>query len=404
MSLLGHIQHLAETIGPRGSTTENEAKAADYVAEQLSALGVQPACERFLSRTSTYSPYIVATGGALLGIFLFWQPQPVGAAAAVVIILAVLASLVRELALQDNPLRWIVPTEYSQNVSVTFPGQNPKQPPDPPILVTAHIDTHRTPLFFSSRAWQRLFGLLMPISLACTGVLLVLFVIGIVSDARLWRQIALVPGVLELILFALFLQATRSPFTPGANDNASGVAVALDLAERLHNQPLTQHDVILAFTGCEEVGGYGADAFITTHRDRLQRATHLVIDHVGGHAGQPSGPSVICSERFFQRIASDPGLVRLAKAVIAGHPDLMARTADFDQAFSELSIGAAHGLPVIGLMALMPDGTLPNWHVPSDTTAHIDEATVQHAADFVWHFLLALDADHQRVNADLGAA
>ena len=388
MSLLGHIQHLSKNIGPRGSTTENEAKAADYVAEQLMSLSLQPTREPFLSRTSAYSPYMVATGGALLGLFLFWQPQPVGAAAAAVITFVVLISVLRELSFQDNPLRWIVPTDYSQNVALTVSGQEPALPP---VLITAHIDSHRTPLLFSSRGWRQLFHVLMPVGLVCIGVLLVLFVVGTIVDARELRQIALVPGAVVLALFALFVQAARSPFTKGANDNASGVAVALDLAERLRDQPLRKRDVILAFTGCEEVGAYGVEAFIDAHRDRLRGAIHLVIDHVGGRAGHDDGPCVIRSERFFRRVEGDTQLLGIADSMIAAHPDLHARTNHFDLAYSELTVGAKHGLRIIGLMGLTPDGTLPNWHVPGDTIDNIDEATAQRAADFAWHFLRALD-------------
>ncbi len=389
MSLLEHIQYLAETIGPRGSTTENEAKATDYIESYLSGIGFIPNRQRFLSATSAYSPYIVATGGALISLFLFWQPQPVGAAGAFVITLVVILSVLRELSFQTNPLRWVVPTEFSQNVSVNIPGRDAALPF---VLITTHVDSHRTPLLFSSQMWRRVFHMLMPIGLGCIVVLLVLFLIGIVSDARILRQIALVPGAVVLALFALLIQATRSPFSPGANDNASGVAVALHLAERLRANPLSKRDIVLAFTGCEEVGGYGIEAFIQAHKSQLNNAIHLVIDHVGGSANiDNEGPCVIRSEKFFKRVESDPELVALADDVIRMQPDLHARSQHFDLAYSELTIGAKYGLRVIGIMGLTRADTLPNWHVPSDVVANINEHTLQHAADFSWHLLRAID-------------
>ncbi len=392
MSLLEHIQHLAETIGPRGSTTETEAKAADYIESHLSGIGFTPNRQQFLSATSAYSPYIVATGGALISFFLFWQPQPVGAAGAFVITLVVILSVLRELSFQTNPLRWVVPTEFSQNVSVNIPRVPGRDAALPPVLITTHMDSHRTPLLFSSPTWRRVFHMLMPIGLGCIVVLLVLFLIGIVSDARILRQIALVPGVVILALFVLLVQATRSPFSPGANDNASGVAVVLELAERLRANPLNKRDIVLAFTGCEEVGGYGIEAFIQAHKSHLNNAIHLVIDHVGGTASiDNEGPCVIRSEKFFRRVESDPALVALAGDVIRAQPDLHARSQHFDLAYSELTIGAKHDLRVIGIMGLSRTGTLPNWHVPGDVVANINEHTLQRAADFSWQLLRAID-------------
>lgn len=48
--------------------------------------------------------------------------------------------------------------------------------------------------------------------------------------------------------------ADATPFSPGANDNASGVAVVLELARRLARDRLRQTEVWLAFTDGEEVG------------------------------------------------------------------------------------------------------------------------------------------------------
>lgn len=52
---------------------------------------------------------------------------------------------------------------------------------------------------------------------------------------------------------ALCIEADRTPFTAGANDNASAVGLVLTLAEALVKQPLQHTRVWLACTGCEEV-------------------------------------------------------------------------------------------------------------------------------------------------------
>ncbi|MFC1463254.1 MAG: M28 family metallopeptidase [Candidatus Brachytrichaceae bacterium NZ_4S206] len=392
MSLLGHIRHICEDIGPRGSATEGEAKAADYVQRRLGELGLQPERQAVLSATSAYAPFILVTGATLLGVFLFWQPQPVGAAAAFVLAATALGAALLELTFKDNLLRWVIPTGWSQNVLATVPAteQDEKRPP---ILITAHLDTHRTPLLFSSPAWRRVFRVIMPAGLGCIAALVVIFAVGIFSPSRMLRELVLLPGAVVAGIFLLMIQATTSPFTQGANDNASGVAVALDLAERLAQRPLRRRDVLVAFTACEEVGAYGAEALIRARHEGLQGAVHLVIDQVGGLQGRDFGPTVVRSEKFLRRIACDPHLVQMAQRIADARPDLCAVVRDFDLAYSELSIGAKYGLRTLGLIGLTPEGDLPNWHTPDDVIGNLNEATLERTAEFAWHLLQAIDTE-----------
>jgi hypothetical protein len=391
MSLLGFVKHLSEDIGPRGSTTENEHKALDFAQEQLSELGLQPQRHSFLSATSAYSPFAVGAGMMLIALLLFWQSQPVGAAAATVIGVTVLIATVMELSLRSNFLRWVIPTDRSQNVWAVISAHDGAS--RPPILITAHVDTNRTPWLFRTPSWRRVFHALIPLGMMCMLALVGLFALGIASPARNLREIALVPGIVILLIFLLMLQAANSPFTPGANDNASGVAVALKLAGELARQPLHNRDVIVAFTGCEEVGGYGADALMNALRDRLRGAVHLVIDHVGGLAGRDLGPSVIRSERFLVRYHSDPKLLAIADGIMGQRPELRARAQDFNRAYSELTTGARHGLRTVGLFALDDDGSLPSWHVSGDVAATLNETTLERSFEFAHVFVRALDAE-----------
>lgn len=72
MPAIDHIRHLAETIGPRGSTTPQEAEAARYAADVLRRLGLEPVTEPFTSARSAWYPYALFSGLALLAEVLFW--------------------------------------------------------------------------------------------------------------------------------------------------------------------------------------------------------------------------------------------------------------------------------------------------------------------------------------------
>jgi hypothetical protein len=219
-------------------------------------------------------------------------------------------------------------------------------------------------------------------------VLLALFVIGIFIPAAALRLIALAPGLVLLALFALMIQADLTPYTKGANDNASGVAAALWLAERLTHAPLQHTQVHLVFTGCEEVGCYGADAWFSANRAALNGAVHITLDQVAGAGAQPV---VVSSERFFTTAHSDPGLLALAGKVIRERPDWNVRVVSLNAGYGELSVGVKHGLRAIAFGALAPDGSSPRWHQPSDVIDAIDEGALARVQELVWALLREID-------------
>jgi len=419
MASLDHIRALSEVIGPRGSATPEEAKAADYVAEQLVSLGLSPERQTFLSATSAYRPYALAAALALLSLFLFWQPQPVGAAAAALITAVALASLLLEMQFRPNLLRWLLPVEPSQNVRAIAPCQNPlpqaASDEDAPmgavaptgaclitVVITAHLDTHRTPLLFRSPLWLTVFRWLMPAGLGGMAAMLGLFVIGIFSPAPALRLLALAPGLALIAVFALMVQADLTPYTKGANDNASGVAAALWLAEQLTHAPLQRTQVHLVFTGCEEVGCYGADACFSANRAVLRNAVHIVLDQVAAAGAQPV---VVRAERFLMPAHSDPGLLALTNKLIEAHPEWGARAVCLSAGYGELSMGVKHGLRAIAFGAIAPDGSSPRWHQPSDTIETIDEATLARVQEMVWAFLREIDHQNASGNsANAGSA
>jgi hypothetical protein len=185
------------------------------------------------------------------------------------------------------------------------------------------------------------------------------------------------------------LQAELTPFSKGADDNASGVATVLRLAERLNREPLQHTEVIVVFTGCEEVGCYGADAFIQAHKAHWRNPILLVIDQVGG-AG--ANPCVVRGERFLAAAPSDPGLLAIADRVMAEQPELGATTLSLSTAYGELSMGVKHGLRSIALGALRQNGPSPDWHKPSDTIASVDESVLERSLELAWQLLQGIDA------------
>ena len=395
MSTMEHIHYLAEEIGPRGSTRSQEEKAARYAGDTLRAAGLEPITEPFTSARSAWLPYTLAFGLILVGVVLFWIGGEWGTVTALVITGVVLASVLLELAFRPNPLRWVLPKGESQNVWTRVePGGDVREQ----VVVLAHLDSHRTPLVFSTDAWVGLFSVLIPVGLASVVILAGLLVAGLFWPRPLWQILSLPPGVVILAICLLTLQADRSPYTVGANDNASGVGVTLSLARRLAEHPLEHTQVWFVLSGCEEVGCYGADSFVQARGDDLVGPIWLTIDTVGGRGADPTW---LEQETFLLTARSDADLLTLADGIARHHPDLRARATAFRGAYTEGAIGAKHGFRVLTLVALPQEGALPHWHRASDMVGNVDADVVARSREFVWELLREIDrAQHDRRPVD----
>ena len=69
----------------------------------------------------------------------------------------------------------------------------------------------------------------------------------------------------------------------GASDNATGVAIVMELAQRLSQKPLTQTALGVLFTGAEEVEMVGMMDFMKRHRGELslEKDFFLNFDSIG---------------------------------------------------------------------------------------------------------------------------
>src|SRR4029077_7045684 len=89
--------------------------------------------------------------------------------------------------------------------------------------------------------------------------------------------------VLGLLGTALVADVWRSETVPGANDNLSGVASLVALAELLAVRPIPGLRVLLVSCGAEETLQDGIRAFLARHRHELDPATtrFVNLDTVG---------------------------------------------------------------------------------------------------------------------------
>lgn len=383
-----HIVDLAGDIGPRGSCTEGEYKAARYVKTTLHDLGLSDVHEQEFSGAPTaYGRYGLALGVALLGQILAGLIKSEWSYIAAGVIFALSAwAMYAESDFLPNWTHWLIRSQPSHNVIACRPARNT---PERLVVISAHVDSHRTPFFNSNATWQRWYNLgfrLIFLSLVTGAVLAILA--GFIDLDILKMTFHALGLPIGFTMFA-FLHADHTPFSPGAYDNASGVACTLSIAERLIQNPLDNTDVWFAITGCEETGAGGMLASVNTMAESWRQALWVNLDQTG------IGRLYIrLEEGMLRRYAVQPSALQLAReaAKVSGI-NLREHTS---QAFSDAIIAHQEGLLAISLGAspTEPDLETPR-HQLSDVPTAIQLGTLHQTLCYVWSLLSLWDKQEQ---------
>lgn len=390
---LKHVEHLSVKIGPRPSASPAEEAAHDYVHAELARLNYQPRRESFVAPTSIYLPFAIAMGLMLLAWLLFDRLGSVGALAATALGAVATASVILDLLVRDAPLRWFVPTGRSQNViAVARPAvaeidrnsARPRGETRHKLVIAAHVDTHRTPLFWRTQAAFRAYRLVATLGVLALLASQIMFVVGTFAYSDGLRAAARAPAVVFAVVLAMVLQAEFSRHSVGANDNASGVGVLLALAARLRAEPLPASEVWLVATGCEEVGAFGMRDFVARHRDELRDAVVLVIDNV---AGRRTGAVYLRSEMLLQTLRAPADLLAVADQLASEHPELKAYSARQVGAFTDAAPALLAGIRALAFVGYNRRGWIPHWHHPDDIFDRIDPAPLDQTERFVWELM-----------------
>jgi len=251
-----HVKALAADIGPRPAGSLAERQAFDYVAAQLQAWGyrVERSPIRFAPLPRFFALY--ALGGLALALGGWWAASRPWLVVGLPVFVVALPQLAR----------WLIPlrarTGESQNLLARVPGAAGR----PELILCAHVDSARASVL-RGRFWLRLQSQTMFVALRLAiaiGALAVLAGLGLNLPPVLVWAVALAGSVVGgwWVLTELLNQlGWRGQYSPGAHDNASGVGVVLALAEHLAHNPPQGTSLGFLFTGAEETGMHGAEAF-----------------------------------------------------------------------------------------------------------------------------------------------
>jgi hypothetical protein len=385
---LAHMHYLVNQIGGRGSCTVEERQAGEYTADQMHLLGLKEVSSQpFRAIPSTYWPYalsftIAGTGSALIALLNGYDVLILGT------ILNFLGAwgMLAETEFAPSWTHWVLPRAPSQNVTGLLPARGERQKR---VVLCAHIDTHRTPVFYSSNTWYALFSIL--VGLAFLSMLVGFILYGLaVWQGWTWLRI---PALLFLLIQAsgavLCIHADFTAYTPGANDNASGVGVALALAKRLRKEPLGHTEVQVAITGCEEVGDYGINTFLDAQAASLRQDTlFIILDEMGLGVTK-----FLTSDGLLLKHRTHPKALALARQVRSQNPELRLMEGP-GMAYTDALPATKRGLMALTVCSLPEPGstTVSHWHQMSDTLEHVNPDDLENALQFTWKLLQCFDA------------
>jgi hypothetical protein len=154
------------------------------------------------------------------------------------------------------------------------------------------------------------------------------------------------------------------PGSPGANDNATGVAVALALARQLQGVPCRRYDLIVVLFDQEEIGLVGSAAFAQALIDENEPVVAVhTIDQQGWDAD---------GDRRIEIERPDAGLLEFYDDAADELPAPM-ELVPTDTGFTDHVSFRAAGFPAVGITEEFVSGdTTPHYHQPGDTYDTVD--------------------------------
>ena len=389
-SIEAHVRILASDIGPRGTGTAGEKKAADYVSDCLNQWGIP--YERLTCRTihsMNHYPLIIDAMG-LLAIILYPLGGSITRWLAAGLALLVAPFMALTIRTSVNPLRIFLPKVNSPSVlgKIEPLGEVHHQ-----VVLLAHLDSNKCRLTWKPERLRSLEPLTY-VTLLVQAFFGVLYLVGAITGLR-WSIWALswLPGAFMVAMVITLVLDDRTPYSPGANDNASSVGVVLEVAQELCQEALASTRVWLAFTGAEETDHFGLRSILRArspemraHPQWMREALFIDLEGVG------AGDLVYVTRHGIGlHYSPDPELLEMAKKVSWEHPEWEMRGEKMTMS-EEVST-----LTHLGFRAVCICGydrqtlALPQWHQPDDIYENLDADSLLRARNYVRALLQAID-------------
>lgn len=274
----------------------------------------------------------------------------------------------------------IMPRHLSQNVFTSFDESRSKR-----IIVSAHYDTQKGSIMFHPKIVDKLSAIYnisyIGFGLIPIGILFNIF--NLVIASAILRSGLII--VFANIIFMAICEVTGR-YTQGANDNGTGVALTLALANYYinHKDKFPDNvDMVFLFTGSEETGERGMKNFIREYRKKLSKETKFIIlDNLGtGKVTYLEGEGMI----FYKRAGKM--LLDIAEEMAKGRDGKVQKMKNLLLPTDALPAMDA-GFDAIAFLAKDEKGRLGNYHWHTDTIENVDTQLLSYEEEFFKEYLV----------------
>jgi hypothetical protein len=368
----------------RGSGNAGARAAAEVIAAELELRGARVRLEPERVHGTYWLPIGLASALAAASATGRRALAVAGGACAA-------ATVIDELEIGRRPLRRLLRGRTALNVLGEF---DPAHTATHTLVVHAHHDAAHTGLVFhpaiaklAARVGggliERIGGTPAPMWGAAAGPILV------AAGAALGRRgVRALGAALSAGHAVAMWNIARSAVVPGANDNLSGVAALLMVADALGRRPCPHLRVLLLSTGSEESFLEGMEAFAARHFDELPRGstTFLCLESVG------SPRPMLLSGEGLLRLHRYPEQPRRTLEQLANRQGLRLHKPFRYRLATDGQVPLRAGYPTAVISSIDFYKAPSNYHWPSDRPENLCLGTVAHAARLAAAFVEELDA------------
>jgi len=390
---LEDITRLA-SIPNRGPATPGEKQAAEYVASRMTELGLNPTIEPFHSIPHFPICWVIHSVLCLGACALaFWHPFP-----AAFILVFVTVSFVGDSSTRFYLIRRLLPGRESRHVVGTLKA---KAEPKKIVYIAAHLDAGQMGFSLNpekaeptARFFKKHLGIQPPL-LALIFYVMILNIIaallvGFLGVHLFTAAMLLVTGAIHFIPIVIFVPHEFAKISPGANDNAAGVSVVLELARRFQDRPLPNTELRFLGDGSEETYMYGMACFMEAHQHELDKQnTYFLVPESCG----VGSPRVVIGEGVSWIEHHSPELCHalLAAAKELGYHDVEPVT--LRTGGTDMSPPTVRGFKATGIIAMNENDYVPNYHWHGDLPEKVEIETLRKVTAIFEAAIKKIDAE-----------
>ena len=374
----------------RWAGSDAERRAAGYLKERLEDMGRDVEIQPISIRPNYPVTHVIHAVLAIVGSVLSVKVPIAGAA---LVVLAV-ASTAGDLTGSFHLARRLTGRRASQNVVSREDDQD-----KPGILVlVAHYDAARTGAVFGPRInerravlgkllrrpigpWEPFFWSMVAVLVAC--------LMRLIGVEAMWLTV--IQFIFTVVLIGsvpLLADIALSGAVPAANDNASGVATVLRLAER-HGGKLEHFDLWVLFTGAQETQLLGMRAFLRANKQDLprDRTVFLNVDQAGhGSVRWATKEGNLFAQKYH------PSLLPICEEIAEDdEDDHYSARARVSRSAGDGHAARTAGYPALSISTLNALDYSPHQHLPTDTPDNIDDAALERAFGFCSELIDRID-------------